>query len=100
MGLASKTRPLCDAARPPQHGTPAKSNQVKVMVSPCCQPSCRHCVFCKAYLHAMPADNHCNQLQRAIQAASCGLAAHSWPLPQVHEHFADWPLGHSTPLLD
>ena len=60
-----KVLPLNEAARLLQDGTAAKSTQVDVMVSPCCQPCCRRFVLCVACVHAVPADNHCNCLQCA-----------------------------------
>ena len=65
MTSASKPQPLSDAARLPQHGSAAKSTEVDVMVSPCCQPSCRYFVLCVASVHAMPADSHCMRLHCA-----------------------------------
>ena len=40
----------------------------------------------------------CNVLVEA--QSDFALAALRWPQPHVHEQFTDWPLGHSTPLLD
>ena len=101
---ASKTQLLSDAAKLLEHGPAAKSTKANVMVSPCCQPPCRHFMLCTACVHAMQYQLTvivivCNVL---VEAALLTVAWLPIPglCPRCMSSLLTTPPGHSTPSLD